>query len=137
MQVRYHDHGQITDEVHRVVGHELRVVERRLEDIAYDLKVLGVTVEHHPRDDTYTARLVLELPNRTLAAAGHGTRRGMAVRDAFRDLGDELDVYLAKLRGEPGERVEGKFHVSAQALHRDALCELESSLAGPPAEADG
>jgi hypothetical protein len=132
MQVRYHDHGQITDEVRAVVEYELRVLEQRLADIADDLKLLTVTVEHHLRDDSYTSHLVLEVPNRAIAARGDGRARGVALRDAFGDLLDEVDEYLAKLRNEPGERLEGKFHLSAQELHKGALREIEEQTRPGP-----
>jgi hypothetical protein len=124
MQVRYHDHGQITDDVRHIVDRELRVLERRLADIAEDLKLLSVGIEHHLRDDTYSARLVLHILDRELAAGGRAAVRGAALRDAFVDLMDQLDEFLAKLRNEPGERVEGKFHLSAQELRKGALREI-------------
>ena len=105
MQIRYHDLA-VTG-VQDVVEHEVETVERRLEDVADDLKLLDVTVEHYERSDTYTARLVLQIPNRTIAARRDGGKTASeAVRKAFDDLRDQLDEHLAKLRGEKQIRDE-------------------------------
>jgi ribosome-associated translation inhibitor RaiA len=101
MEFRLHDHGQITDEVRAIVEHKAQLFERRLEDIAEDLKALDATVEYRHRDDTYIAKLVLAIPDRTLAARGEGPTAEGALGRAFDDLGDELDEALAKRRGEP------------------------------------
>ena len=106
MRYRYHDHGLITDAVHDSVEHESALLDRRLEDFAEDLKLLDVTLIHHQRSDTYTARLVLCLPDRELPADGDGPAPAVALRVAFDDLNDRLDEYLAKLRGEPAIRDE-------------------------------
>lgn len=127
MQVRYHDNGQLTPDVRAATERELPVLTRRLADIDDDLKFLHVGIERHLRDGTFTAKLVLHVPNRVIPAAGHGRTRAQAIRDAFGDLLDEVDEYLAKLRNEPGERVEGKFHISAQELRRGALREITES----------
>ncbi|HET9015807.1 MAG TPA: hypothetical protein VFN57_09430 [Thermomicrobiaceae bacterium] len=106
MRYRFHDHGLITDGVRESVDHESAVIDRRLEDFADDLKLLDVTLVHHRRDDSYTARLVLCLPDREMPADGDGPAPTVALRAAFADLSDRLDEYLAKLRGEPAIRDE-------------------------------
>lgn len=106
MRIRYHAQGLITDSVRRVVDHEVVRVDQRLEDVAEDLKLLDVSIEHHQRSDTYTAKLVLCLPDREMPATGDGDSPPMAIRAAFDDMEDRLDEYLAKLRDEPAIRDE-------------------------------
>lgn len=106
MRYRFHDHGLITNGVRESVDHEAALLDRRLEAFADDLKLLDVTLIHHQRSDTYTARLVLCLPDREMPADGDGPAPTVALRAAFEDLNDRLDEYLAKLRGEPAIRDE-------------------------------
>jgi hypothetical protein len=132
MRTRIHDHGQVTDEVRRVVEHEVQILDHRLADIEDDLKLLDVNIEHHLRDDTHTAKLVLWVPSTEIVATGNGPRREAAIRDAFADLSDELDVYLAKLRGEPSMRREGKFHRDKADLAREIIDAEQDWPSEPP-----
>ena len=108
MNVRYHVDGHLSAGVREVVEREMRVLDARLANFEDDLKSLDVTVHHQARDDTYTSRLVLRLPSRTIVVDGSGPWRPAALRDAFDDLRDRLDEHLAKLRGEPSIRRAGK-----------------------------
>jgi ribosome-associated translation inhibitor RaiA len=132
MRIRYHDHGQLTEAVYRAVEEEARRLDQHFADVAEDLVLLDVTVEHHLRDDTYTAKVVLRVPRHELAAAGNGPRRETAVHDAFNDLRDEVDVYLAKLRGEPAVRRESKFHRDKAALAAEAIEATQDWPSEPP-----
>jgi hypothetical protein len=122
----------MTDEVHRVVEHEVKLLDHRLADIEDDLKSLDVSIEHHLRDDTFTAKLVLWVPSGELVTRGDGPRRETAIRDAFADLSDELDVYLAKLRGEPDMRREEKFHRDKAELAREIIDAGQGWPSEPP-----
>jgi len=104
MRVRYHDLGVDREKVEHLLERELRVIERQLEDIDDDLKALDVTIEHFQRSDTYEARLRLSVPDRELAARGEGVNPLHALRDAFAELREELERYLAKMRGEDFKR---------------------------------
>jgi hypothetical protein len=104
MNVRYHVDGHLSAAVREVVEREMRYLDARLATFDDDLKSLDVTVRHQLRDDTYSAKLVLRLPGRTIAVTGGGPWRPAAIRDAFDDLRDRLDEHLAKLRGEPAMR---------------------------------
>jgi hypothetical protein len=109
MNVRYHVDGHLPAGVREVVEREVRFLDTRLATFADDLKSLDVTVHYQPRDDTYTSKLVLRLPSRTIVVDGSGPWRPAALRDAFDDLRDRLDEHLAKLRGEPAIRRAGRF----------------------------
>jgi ribosome-associated translation inhibitor RaiA len=104
MRIRYHGNGQITNGVRYATERAVESIDRRLARMNDDLKSLDVTVTHHERDNTYSARLVLRVPGHELPAAGHGMRRDAAVRDAFADLNDVLERYLTRLRREPAIR---------------------------------
>ena len=69
MNVRYHVDGHLSAGVREVVEREVRFLDTRLATFADDLKSLDVTVHHQPRDDTYTSKLVLRLPSRTIVVA--------------------------------------------------------------------
>jgi ribosome-associated translation inhibitor RaiA len=104
MQFRYHDLGVEHAKVHHVVEREIRVLERRLADLPEDLPQLDITMEHHQRSDTYTARLLLRVPDRDLVARGDGQTPAQALRDAFSDLYDEVERFFSKLRREDAIR---------------------------------
>jgi hypothetical protein len=132
MRTRYHDHGMMTDEVHLVVEHEVQPVDRRLAHVEDDLKSLDVSIDHHLRDNTYTATLLLRVPGAELVAKGNGRRREIALRDAFADLADTLEDYLAKLRGESGMRREEKFHRDKAALTAEIIDGAQGWPTEPP-----
>jgi hypothetical protein len=110
MNIRYHDIGQTGNGVRRIVRHHAALIDKRLADVEDDLKQLDVKLHYYQRRDAYTAHLVLRICDHELAATGSGIQRATAVLGAFRDLADELEEYLAKLRGEPAIRREGKTH---------------------------
>lgn len=100
MQFRYHDLGVEQAKVQHVVEREIRVLERRLADLPDDLPQLDITMEHHQRSDTYTARLLLRVPDRDLVTRGEGRNPAQALRDAFSDLYDEIERFFSKLHYE-------------------------------------
>lgn len=104
MQFRYHDLGVDQARVRDVVEREIRVLERRLADFPDDLPFLDITMEHHQRSDSYTARLLLRIPDHDLVARGEGQNPSQALRDAFSDLYDEVERVLSKLRREDAIR---------------------------------
>jgi ribosome-associated translation inhibitor RaiA len=106
MRIRFHDHGNIRRPLREVVDEKSELIDRRLQNIEYDLKSLDVTVEHHMRSDSYTTGLVLRVRDHTLAATNHGKELGESARGAFDDIYDQLDAYLARLRHEPEIRDE-------------------------------
>jgi hypothetical protein len=106
MRLRLHDHGLISDEVRRIVDHESHAIDRRLTRIDPDLKLLDVRLDHQLRSDTLNARLVLHILDREVAAHGHGETAGQALRQAFANLNDQMDEFLAKLEHEPAIRDE-------------------------------
>jgi ribosome-associated translation inhibitor RaiA len=106
MRYRFHDHGNITEPLHRVVERKSRLLDKHLQHVADDLKLLDVTVEHHLRSDTYTTKLVLRVLDRELVAANQAKTIPQSARGAFDDLLDQLDEFLAKLRREPEIRDE-------------------------------
>lgn len=106
MRLRYYGADATQDSVQRITERETKVLDRRLAKIADDLKLLDITLDHHTRDDNYTAKLVLRILERNIAASNTGTTREMALRGAFDDLNDQLDKFMAKLRSEPAIRNE-------------------------------
>lgn len=106
MRMRMHDHGLINDKVEKIVQHETELLDLRLKEIDPELKLLDVTLLHHLRTDTIDAKLVLHVLDREIAAHGHAERSGQALRQAFDNLEDQLDEFLARLRGEPEIRDE-------------------------------
>lgn len=121
MNVRYHDHGTITDAGRHVVEREAAMLDRRLADIEEDLRVLHVTIEQHLRDGTFTAKLNLHILDQSITVNGNGPRDDSALRIAFGRLDDGLGRFLAKLRGEPSHRREGKFHRDKAEVTREAI----------------
>jgi hypothetical protein len=134
VKTRYHDHDQITDEVHRVAERRIKHLDHRLADIQEDLKFLDISMRHHQRDDTHTAKLVLWVPSAELAATGEGMRAKTALNDAFDDLLDEVEVYLAKLHGVPAVRREEKFHRDKAEMARAAIDAGQGWPPEPPSE---
>jgi ribosome-associated translation inhibitor RaiA len=104
MQFRYHDLGVDQAKVQHVVEREIRVLERRLAGLPADLPQLDITIEHHQRSDSYTARLLLRVPDRDLVARGEGQNPAQALRDAFSDLYDAIERHLSKLHREDAIR---------------------------------
>ncbi len=121
MNVRYHDHGTITDAGRRVVEREAAILDRRLADIQEDLRILDVTIDEHVRDGTFTAKLNLHVLDQSIRVTGNGPRDDSALRVAFGRLDDGLGRYLAKLRGEPAHRREGKFHRDKAEVAREGI----------------
>jgi ribosome-associated translation inhibitor RaiA len=106
MRYRFHDHGNINEPLRRVVEQKSRLLDKHLQHVQDDLKLLDVTVDHHLRSDTYTTRLVLRVLDREIAAANQAKTIPQSARGAFDDLFDQLDEFLAKLRREPEIRDE-------------------------------
>jgi hypothetical protein len=113
--------GNGSERVRQLVERELRVLESRLANVQDDLKELDVTVRQRQRDASWSARIVLRVPGKEIAVSGVGPSRPAALRDAFPHLRDRLDEHLAKLRGEPAIRREGKFHRDKAALAREVV----------------
>lgn len=101
MRFRYHDTGPLSDKVRETVEKESRLLDERLAHVAEDLKLLDVTFEHHQRSDSYTAKLVLHVLDRSIAAKGTAEKQTTAVRHAFEDLYDQLEDFIARLKDEP------------------------------------
>lgn len=121
MNVRYHDQGTITDAGRRVIDREAVILDRRLADIENDLRVLDVTVDEHLRDGSFTAKLNLHVLGQSITVTGNGPRDDSALRIAFGRLDDGLGRFLAKLRGEPSQRREGKFHRDKAEVVREVV----------------
>jgi ribosome-associated translation inhibitor RaiA len=131
MEFRFHDHGQITPRVRWLAQRKARLLDRRLERVQEDLKVLDVTVGQRVRDDAYVAKLVLTIPNRTLAASGVGVAATAALRLAFDELEAQLDTTLAKVRGvgQLRRRRLAWRRPSARLAQQEALIEQEEVAA--------
>jgi ribosome-associated translation inhibitor RaiA len=136
MQIQYRGKTAASDAARRVVERETGLLDQRLRHVANDLKTLAVTMEHHLRDDSLTATLLLRVPGQQLVSTGHGPRDDTALRDAFADLRDQLDRYLAKLRGEPSKRREGKFHRDKAELTSESVDAVQGWPPEPPASED-
>jgi len=106
MRFRYHDTGPLSDKVRETVEKESRLLDERLAHVAEDLKLLDVTFEQHLRSDSSTAKLVLHVLDRSIAAKGTAEKQTTAVRHAFEDLYDQLEEFIAKLKDEPEIRDE-------------------------------
>ena len=106
MRFRYHNGDHISDKVRETVEKESKLLDERLAHVEEDLTLLDVTFEHHLRSDTYTAKLVLHVLDRSIAATGTWDKQTTAVRRAFDDLYDQLDEFIAKLKDEPEIRDE-------------------------------
>jgi hypothetical protein len=136
MNVRYHDGQQLNNDAKSVLEQRVRSLDRRLSRVAEDLKFLDVTIEQHLRDQSYTAKLVLRVPNHEMAAAGDGTTQSMALRDAFDDLLDEVGRYRAKIGNLPAIRREEKFHIEKATMAREALDAAQGWPPEPPESED-
>lgn len=121
MNVRYRDRGTITDAGRRVVEREASILDRRLADIDEDLRLLDISIEEHLRDGTFTAKLNLHVLDQSISVTGNGPRDDSALRIAFGRLDDGLGRFLAKLRGEPAHRREGKFHRDKADVAREGI----------------
>jgi hypothetical protein len=106
MRYRFHGHETAREPLHEVVGKKSRLLDRRLNHIPNDLRMLDVKVEHHLRSDTYTTKLILYVFDQQLVAAHWAKTIPESARGAFDDLYDQLDEFLAKLRREPEIRDE-------------------------------
>ncbi|HEX7101196.1 MAG TPA: hypothetical protein VF201_01005 [Nitrolancea sp.] len=106
MRFRYHVGGNISDEVRDTVEKKSKLLDERLAHVAEDLKLLDVTFENHQRSHTYTAKLVLNVLDRSIAATGTWDKQSTALRRAFDDLYDQLDEFIAKLKDVPEIRDE-------------------------------
>lgn len=136
MRIRYRNTEATSDPIRKVVEREASKLDSRLAHVEDDLRMLSVSMEHHMRDDSRTASLRLSLPGQELVAAGRGPRDDTALRDAFADLQDRLDTYLAKLRGEPAKRREGKFHRDKAELTTEVVDAGQGWPPEPPVTAD-
>lgn len=119
MNVRYHDHGTITEAGRRVVEREAAMLDRRLMNIQEDLRVLDVTIEEHLRDGSVTAKINLHVLDQSISASGTGAHDDTALRLALGRLEDGLARFMAKLRGEPTRRREARNQRDAPGLDRD------------------
>ena len=106
MRFRYRDIDHIPSKVRETVEKESRHLDERLAHVEEDLKLLDVTFDHHQRSDTYSAKLVLHVLDRSIPATGTAEKQTTAARHAFEDLYDQLDEFIAKLKGEPEIRDE-------------------------------
>lgn len=106
MRLRMHHHGLMSDKVERIVEHETRLLDLRLEHVDPELKLLDVALDHQLRTNTINAKLVLHVLGREIVAHGHAEKSGQALREAFDKLEDQMDEFLARLRGEPEIRNE-------------------------------
>jgi ribosome-associated translation inhibitor RaiA len=96
-----HDHGLIDDEVERIVERKASRLDRRLEHVDPELKLLDVGLDHHLRTETIDAKLILNVLDRQLVAHGRAEKSEQALREAFDNLEDKLEEFLARLRREP------------------------------------
>lgn len=101
MQFRYHGNAIHVESSHDIVEREAQRIDRRFANVDEDLKRLDVDLQYHEKTDSYRAKLIFHAPDRQLAADGHATKLGMAIRAAFDDLDDKVDEYLARMRHEP------------------------------------
>lgn len=106
MRFRYHSHTHIANAVRETIDTEAKLLDERLAQVQDELKLLDVNFEHHLRTDTYTAKLILHVLGEALVAHSTAERQTTAVRQAFDDLYDQLDAFLAKLKHEPEIRDE-------------------------------
>jgi ribosome-associated translation inhibitor RaiA len=106
MTFRFHGNATDVEGAHEIVEREAERVDRHFADVDEDLKLLDVGLHYHEKTDSYQVKLVFHAPDRQLAADGHATKLGMAIRRAFDDLYDRVDEYLAKVRSEPEIRRE-------------------------------
>lgn len=106
MNFRYHSRTHIANAAREAVESHAKLLDERLAHLEEDLKALDITFDYHLRSDTYTAKLVLHVLNRSIVASATAERQAMAIRQAFDDLYDELDEFLAKLKHEPEIRDE-------------------------------
>jgi hypothetical protein len=136
MNTRFHGDGTATVRVTRVVDRAARRLDTQLASFADDLTLLDVSTERHRRDGSFTARVVLSLPDAKIPASGGGLRREVAVREAFDDLFDRVEVYLARLRDEPSIRRESKRHRDKAELAARAVAAATGWPSDPPATAD-
>jgi len=106
MRFRFHSRTHVANEVRDLIEQEAVTLDKRLAHVDEDLKLLDISFEHHVRDDSYTARLVLHVMGQTLPASATASRQGMAARHAFEELYKQLDAFIAKLKHEPDIRDE-------------------------------
>lgn len=106
MKFRYHSRTHIADAVRETINTEAKLLNARLAHVEDDLKLLDITFDYHLRSDTYTAKLVLHVLDRSIVASSMAERQAMAVRLAFDDLYDQIEEFIAKLKGEPEIRDE-------------------------------
>jgi len=106
MRFRYHSRSHIANTVRETVDHESQLLDERLAHVEDDLKLLDITFDYHLRSDTYTAKLVLHVLDRSIVANATAEKQATAVRQAFDDLYDQLDEFIAKLKHVPAIRDE-------------------------------
>ncbi len=106
MRFRFHSHTHVANEVRDLIESEAATLDKRLAHVEEDLKLLDISFDHHVRDDSYTARLVLHVMSQSLPASATASRQSTAARSAFDELYKQLDVFIAKLKHEPEIRDE-------------------------------
>ena len=106
MRYRYHNDGNTVDEVRTEVEKESKLLDERLVHVEEDLKMLDVTFDHHQRDDTHTAKLVLHVLGTNLVASDTRDLQIVALHGAFKELYGQLDEFIAKLKDVPEIRDE-------------------------------
>ncbi len=106
MNFRYHSRTHIANAVRETVDTEAKLLDQRLAHVEEDLKLLDISFDYHLRSDTYTAKLVLHVMGHSMVATSTAERQTMAIRQAFDDLYDQLDEFIAKLKREPEIRDE-------------------------------
>lgn len=134
MRIRYHDVGHLTRTGQAMIDRALRRLDDRLVDFADDLKSLDLTLDYYTRAKTFDAKLVLSLAGQRLAVVGKSARRETAIREGFDELLESVDAYLARLRGEPVIRREGKFHREKASLMAEVAA-AASPVPEPPRSA--
>ncbi|GIW41360.1 MAG: hypothetical protein KatS3mg076_1937 [Candidatus Binatia bacterium] len=93
---------EATPRIKADVERQVRRVERRAQTFGDDLLFLRITLEKHPRKNSFTTGLTLELPRGELHAREEAPDPYLATKRAFDWLLEQFDGYKSQLRHERG-----------------------------------
>jgi hypothetical protein len=91
MEIRYHPHAPVRNEIERIVEQHAHQLEERLVATHQRLS-LDVSIHYDLRADVYRTELVLHCGEQEFVGAGGALQRRIAVVRAFADLSRQLSV---------------------------------------------
>jgi RNA polymerase sigma factor (sigma-70 family) len=88
------------NDLRQLIDARIRHIERKIQGFPPDEVFLRVLVEWNPANKLGNVSITLDMPGKILAAKEESRQLNAAVRDAFAEIGRQLENHKATLRGE-------------------------------------